>query len=189
MNTERRGNLVVGAVLLLVGAWFLARQFVPELDSLIPVTFEWPLLIIGVGLVFFVSSVLVRAPGLAIPGAIISGIGAILYYQNVSGDWDSWAYAWTLIPGFVGVGVLVSNFFEGRFLRGFREGFGMIAFSAIMFTIFGAFLGGPQILGDYWPILLVLAGLWMVVKGMIRPRQPAAKVEIDMNADEEGEVL
>jgi len=189
MDTERRGNLVVGIVLLLVGAGFLAREYVPAINELIPFGFDWPLLVIGIGLVFFVSSALVKAPGLAIPGAIIAGIGSILYYQNLSGDWDSWAYAWTLIPGFVGIGVLVSNFFEGRFNRGFRDGFGMIIFSAVMFAIFGAFLGGPALLGEYWPILLVVVGVWMVAKGLLKPGEPAAKVEIEMNDDGETEVV
>ncbi len=189
MNTERRSNMVVGVVLVLVGVWFLLGTYFPELADLIPVEFDWPVLIIGIGLIFFVSSALVKAPGLAVPGAILAGIGSILYYQNQTGDWDSWAYAWTLIPGFVGLGILISNFFEGRFIRGFKEGFGMIFFSLIMFAIFGSFLGGPAILGEYWPLLLVLAGLWMVGKGLIKPRGSSSKVETDMSGDEDMEVL
>jgi len=48
-------------------------------------------------------------PALAVPATIISGIGAILYYQDTTGDWDSWTYVWALIPGFLGVGLLIAG--------------------------------------------------------------------------------
>ena len=187
MDTQRRSNLIVGLLLLVIGAWFLAVQYIPDLANLFNINLEWPLWIVGLGLVFFISAALARAPGLAIPGAIIGGIGGLLYYQNATGDWDSWAYAWTLIPGFVGVGVMFTNFFEGRFMRGLREGFGLIFFSLIMYGIFGAFLGGPELFADYWPVLLILAGLWMVVRGFLRPNRPPISVDVTIEEDDEGE--
>ncbi len=188
MNTQRRSNLVVGLLLLLAGAWFLAIQYYPNLADFITVELEWPLTVVGLGLVFFIFAALARAPGLAIPGAIISGIGGLLYYQNASQDWESWAYAWTLIPGFVGVGVLISNFFEGRFINGLKEGFSLILISLFMFAIFGAFLGGPEILGDYWPVLLIALGVWMVAKGLLKPGKRNVKAKIQMNEDESEEL-
>ena len=188
MDTQRRGNLVVGFLLLLVGTWFLAGQYYPDLRFFNTLEFEWPLLVIGLGLVFFIFAGLVRAPGLAIPGAIIAGIGSLLYYQNATGDWESWAYAWTLIPGFVGTGVLISNFFEGRFIQGIKEGLSLIIFSLAMFAIFGAFLGGPEILVDYWPILIIALGVWMVAKGLLKPGKASVKAEINMNDDESDEI-
>jgi hypothetical protein len=188
MDTQRRSNLVVGFLLLLVGAWFLAGQYYPNLTDLISIDLEWPLMIVGLGLVFFVFAALARAPGLAIPGAIIAGIGGVLSYQNATGDWESWAYAWTLIPGFVGIGILVSNFFEGRFIKGLKEGASLLFISLILFTVFGGFLGGPEILGDYWPILLIVAGLWMVIKGLLNPKRDAMIDKTNMNAEEKEEL-
>ena len=189
MDTQRRGNLVVGFLILLVGAWFLAAQYFPDLIIFNALEFEWPLLVIGLGLVFFIFAALVRAPGLAIPGAIIAGIGSLLYYQNANNAWESWAYAWTLIPGFVGIGVLISNFFEGRFIQGIREGLSLIIFSLAMFAIFGAFLGGPEILGDYWPILIIALGVWMVAKSLLKPGKAKEKAEIKMNDEKSDEIL
>ena len=165
MDAQRRSNLVVGTLLLLVGGWFLALQFVPGLKDFINVDYEWPLLIIATGAVFLLFAILARAPGLAVPAAIIAGIGGLLYYQNNTGDWDSWAYAWTLIPGFVGIGVLLSNLLEGRFMRGLREGLSLIIFSLILFGFFGAFLGGPAILSTYWPVLLIILGIRIMMRG------------------------
>ncbi len=186
MDTQRRSNLVVGLLLLLVGAWFLAGQYFPDLADFFSVELEWPLLVVGLGLVFFIFAALARAPGLAIPGAIIAGIGSLLYFQNANNDWDSWAYAWTLIPGFVGIGVLISNFFEGRFVRGLKEGVSLVLISLVMFTIFGAFLGCPAILGEYWPILLIALGVWMLAKGLLSPGK--GKTKFNMNEDQSEEL-
>lgn len=170
MNTQQRSQLAIGLLLLIIGGWFLAVQVYPELGQYLYIEMEWPLIIIGLGLVFWVLAAVASAPGLAVPGAILAGIGGLLYYQNQTGDWDSWAYVWTLIPGFVGVGVFLMNFFEGRFGQGLREGGGMIIFSLIMYGVFGAFLGGPPILSTYWPALLIIVGVWMVFRGLLRPR-------------------
>jgi len=175
MDTERRSNIALGLVLLLVGGWFLASQFFPQLADLIPLEYQWPWWVIGVGLLFLIMAVVLRAPGMLVPASIIAGIGAILYYQNSTGDWDSWAYAWALIPGFAGVGVILMGLFEGRFLHGLKEGLGAILFSLFMFGIFGAFLGGPAVLSQLWPILLIGAGLWILLTGMRKPRRPAVE--------------
>ena len=183
MDAQRRSNLVFGTLLLLVGGWFLALQLVPGLEELVNFDYEWPLLIVATGVVFFLFALLARSPGLAVPAAIISGIGSLLYYQNSTGDWDSWAYAWALIPGFVGVGVLLSNLLEGRFMRGLREGLSLIVFSLILFGIFGAFLGGPEIFATYWPVLLILLGIRIMARGIFPVKSKDEAGEVDENGE------
>lgn len=185
MDAQRRSNLVFGTLLFLIGGWFLALQFFPGLGDIINLDYEWPLLVVATGAVFFLFALLARAPGLAVPAAIISGIGGLLYYQNSTGDWESWAYAWTLIPGFVGVGVLLSNLLEGRFMRGVREGLSLIVFSLILFGFFGAFLGGPEVLTTYWPVLLILLGIRVMMRGVF----PAKVREETGEVDENGEII
>ncbi|HEY4718882.1 MAG TPA: hypothetical protein VIH14_07705 [Anaerolineales bacterium] len=172
MDTERRSSIAIGLVLVLVGGWFLAGQIFPQLNELIPIQNQWPWWVIAAGVLFLLMAAVLRAPGMAVPAAIITGIGGILYYQNTSGDWKSWAYAWALIPGFAGVGVIIMGLFEGRFLHGLREGLGTILFSLFMFGVFGAFLGGPPILRQLWPIFLIGAGIWVLLGGIRRPRKP-----------------
>ena len=188
MNTQQRGSLAIGVLLLLFGGWFLAAQFYPQLNDLIQLEYAWPLWVIGVGVTFFLLAVIIRVPDLAVPAAIISGIGGILYYQNQSGDFASWAYAWTLIPGFVGIGVFLSSFMAGRFTHGLKEMLRLLVISAVLFGVFGSFLGGPAYLGEYWPLLLIVLGLWILGRGLLNPRdkaRPQAEVVVDVSVEEE----
>jgi hypothetical protein len=171
MDVDRRSNLAFGLILLLVGGFFLAAQFVPQLSQLVQIHYAWPLWVVGVGLIFLVMAVAVRAPGLAVPASIISGIGGILYYQNATGAWESWSYAWTLIPGFVGIGILIMNLLEGRFLQGIKDAIWPILVSLIMFGIFSSFLGGNNQFNQLWPLLLIGLGLWTMLEGVSRRRR------------------
>lgn len=170
MDQSRNRNLGLGVLLVLLGAWFLAVQFVPGLGTWVERYFDWPWIIVGIGLLFVLTGALSGVAELAIPGSIIGGIGGLLYYQNATGDWDSWAYAWTLIPGFVGVGIFITNVLKGRFREALREGSGSIVISVLLFGVFGSFMGGPAILGQYWPVLLILLGLWMLVRPLFGTR-------------------
>lgn len=167
---RQRSNLVVGVILLLVGGWFLALQIVPGLGDLLNIEFSWPLFVVGAGLLLLVFGLLVGAPDMAIPASIVGGIGGLLYWQNTTGRWESWAYVWTLIPGFVGVGIILAGLLKGQIRRALVEGVGVLVTSLVLFAIFSSFLGGVNLFGDYWPVLLILLGLWMLVRVILRPR-------------------
>ena len=170
MDRQMRRNLVVGVVLVLLGVWFLAVQFVPGLGSWINIEWSWPLLIMAVGAFLLLFGLLVGAPGMAVPAVIVAGIGGILYYQNATGDWTSWSYLWTLIPGFVGVGVILAGLLGGDFRGSLTEGGGLIIISLILFFIFASIMGGWNLLGDYWPVLLILLGVWLLIRQLFRSR-------------------
>jgi hypothetical protein len=168
MASRRRTNLIGGIILILAGALFLAVQLLPGLVPPFNIVISWPLIVVGVGVLLLVFGILVSSPGMAVPACIVSGIGAILYYQNLTGDWGSWAYAWTLIPGFTGVGIILAGLLGGTFKQSLRDGGGLIVISVIMFAIFSSFLGGPHILGVYWPVLIILLGLWLLIRAFLR---------------------
>jgi hypothetical protein len=158
MKREHKGSLAAGLVLISLGVLFLVVQFVPGLQ--VYIAFSWPLIIVGIGLLLLIFGVLAGAPGLAVPACIVGGIGVLLYWQNASGNWESWAYAWTLIPGFAGLGVLLSGLLGRENTRqAISSGFWLILISLVMFAIFGSLLGVLKIGGRYWPILLIMLGL------------------------------
>ncbi len=185
---KRRGSLTFGILLILIGGWYLAVQLFEPLEDWLDNFAEWPFLIIGLGLLFLVAAVVSGVTGLAIPGTIISGIGGILYYQNYYNDWESWAYAWTLIIGFVGIGVFIMHLLEGNLRKAVSEGGNTILNSAVLFLIFGSFFraifGKDPFLGDYWPLLLIVAGLWMLVRPFLR-RRPPVEMEAEIEVIEE----
>ncbi len=160
---EKRSSIVGGLILILVGALFLLMQLFPGLAEQIDMAQQWPFIIIVVGGVFLLTALL-GTPPLAIPGSIITGIGGLLYYQNLTGNWGSWAYAWALIPGFVGIGRMLMYLLQGKARRGIREGGRLVLISAVMFVVFAAFFNGLGGLGRYWPVLLILGGAALLFK-------------------------
>lgn len=180
MNDSRKANSLFGVLLMLVGVWFLAGQFFPQINELIPANLEWPVLIAALGALLLVLSVLMQSPSMAIPAAVLAGLGGIFYYQNQSGDWASWSYMWTLIPGFAGVGTLIKNLLEGQFWHGLREGLTSIAFSAALFVFFSGILGGPDLLYRFWPLLLIGVGVSMLLRNRRSAPRPAPASKPDI---------
>jgi hypothetical protein len=158
----------LGLLLILAGAVFLAQQFYPKLRIWEYFAFSWLWYVIGAGALLLLLGLLVGAPGMAVPAVIVAGIGGLLYWQETTGNWDSWAYAWTLIPGFVGIGIILEALLEGKLRAGLRAGGSLVVISAILFVIFASFLGGPALLGTYWPVLLILIGLWFIIRSLLR---------------------
>ena len=105
---------------------------------------------------------------MAVPACIVAGIGGILYYQNMTGDWASWAYAWTLIPGFVGVGIdpgwLVWR--DIPQIAAGRRHFDPDQPDPVRHLLL--LLGGKSYLGVYWPVLIILLGLWLLIRPLFK---------------------
>jgi hypothetical protein len=171
MNRQNRSTLAAGLIMVLIGAWLLAMRLIPGLSIQINAWISWPWIVIGVGLLILVIGLLVGVPGMAVPAMVVSGIGAILYWQNATGHWETWAYAWTLIPGFVGLGTILTGILGENPRQSFRTGINMILGSLVAFVIFASFLGGWNLLGPYWPALLILLGLWLLISSLLRIRR------------------
>lgn len=172
MDQSKRGSLAMGLLLILAGAFFLLTQFYPAFNTWVDLNLSWPWFVIGVGVLFFIFGFAFMLPGMLVAACVIGGIGGLLYWQNMTGNWTSWSYAWTLIPGFSGVGILLASILDRTGEFTVLKGLDTIFTSLIMFLIFGSFLGGFNLLGNYWPLLLVLAGLMIVLRTVFR-RRPA----------------
>lgn len=133
----------------------------------------WPLIPAGLGAMFLLAAVLTRAGGLAIPGTILGGVGAILYWQNTSGNWASWSYVWALIPGLVGLGFVLATLFGVRSRGLLVTGLYFIFWALLFFAIFAAFFGSDIAILRYWPVFIILLGGWLLARSLIK-RKPAA---------------
>lgn len=104
---ERRMTLAIGVLLILAGATVLGiRQLGLDVAEA-----GWPLFVIVPGIVLFLVGLAVGGrggTGFAVAGSIATVSGLILAFQDRTGLWATWAYAWALVaPGGVGLGLAV----------------------------------------------------------------------------------
>ena len=110
----RRGSVVVGVILVVTGLFaVVARQAGMDLLAV-----GWPAFVIIPGILFFGAALAIGGRpgvGLAVPGGIITMVGLVLAFQNATGAWVTWAYAWALVaPGGVGLGLLLYGLLTGQ---------------------------------------------------------------------------
>ncbi len=171
MNRTQRSSLAIGVILVLIGLYFMLANVVPGFDQWLNISYSWPTIILAVGAGLLVIGLIVGAPDMAVPAVIVAGIGGILYFQNVTGMWGSWAYMWTLIPGFSGIGMILAHILGARDRYSIGSALDTVGTSLVLFIIFGAFFGAFKALGDYWPLLLVAAGVLIGIRTLLRPRK------------------
>lgn len=193
MSSQRNaGALVGGSLLILFGLLALFGQIFRGFNFWN--TF-WPFFIIGFGLLFFVGMFAGgrSVSGLAIPGAIITTIGLMLFYQNISGHWESWAYGWTVILMAVGLGIFIMGLW-GQNVSQRSAGLRVLRIGVILFVIFGAFFelifsaGMPFGLRSIiFPVALILLGGYLILTrtGLLPGRSTQIDSEpMDRNLEE-----
>ncbi|MGZ6315859.1 MAG: LiaF transmembrane domain-containing protein [Anaerolineales bacterium] len=168
-DRSRAAPLVGGTLLIAFGLLSLASQL---FRNVVQWSYLWPLIIIVFGGLFFAGMFLGgrQVSGLAIPGAIITGIGLMLLYQNITSQWESWAYSWTLIVVFVGAGIFLMGLYgadAGQRYAGVR----VMRIGLILFVVFGAFFEmifsmdhSLGFRGLLFPSLLILLGVYLIVR-------------------------
>lgn len=190
METKPRnaGTLIGGAFLIALGLLALFSELFGRLNFW--GTF-WPFIIIGIGAMFFAGMVAggKSAAPLAIPGSIVGMIGLMLFVQNVTGRFESWAYGWTVIVFSVGLGIFIMGLWSGDAEQR-RSGKGVMSVGAILFIIFGAFFEGLIFrsvgFSDYiFPVALILLGLYLVIKrsGLFSSRKDESLASTDISEE------
>lgn len=179
-ETSRARGTAAGLVLLAVGGVALAaRQAGVELGSL--VDGGWPLFIIVPGVALLAAAFVPAPPdglGFAIAGSIVTTVGAILLYQQTSGNWESWAYAWALIPLAAGSGMSVYGLLTGhRDIAG--SGVRLAVVAGLLFLIgtwyFNAVFETGRIpidIGTWWPVVVLGLGLLVLGRALLMPPAP-----------------
>jgi hypothetical protein len=164
------GAAVLGALLIVLGLVFLAGQYW-NIDL---GRFGWPVYVIGPGLAVVVLGLTQRnGSGLTISGSMLTIIGLILLYQNLTDRWESWAYAWTLVaPGGSGVGMVLYGLRAtnaGMVRTGLWQVVTAVGLFAVGFLFFEAVLGisGERFPLPNWvlPLAVIVIGLLLLVRG------------------------
>jgi hypothetical protein len=174
-NRQNAGALVGGALLILFGLLALLTQLFSGFNFW---GSFWPFLIMGFGAMFFVGMFAggKSVAGLAIPGSIIMVVGLMLFIQNLTNHWESWAYGWTVILIAVGLGILIMGLYADNESQR-QSGLRVIKIGLVMFIIFGAFF--EMIFNSFglsnvlFPVALILLGLYLLVtrSGLLSARR------------------
>jgi hypothetical protein len=153
-------------ILVAVGLIALGLMFLLNIDAL------WPVFILVPGLIFMGAAIRGgrATAGLAIPGSIISGTAILLFVQNVSNYWESWAYAWTLYGVFLGFGfVTMANVLDDDRLAALGRSFmlfGLMAFAAFGF-FFEVIIGLGGFVSGWWAWILIAAGIVILARSFL----------------------
>ncbi len=177
MDTTRRGTVLLGLALVILGGLALLGRFL-DIDML---GLGWPIFVIAPGIVLFAVGVAIGGKaglGLAIPGGIITMVGVVLSFQSATGLWGTWAYAWALVaPGGVGLAMVLYGLVTGQGDVA-RGGLPVLLTGIGLFIGFGLFFEGVLNLsglgGFAEPLLavaLVALGIGVILFGLFR-RQP-----------------
>jgi hypothetical protein len=108
-------------------------------------------------------------------------VGLILAVQNTFGLWQSWAYAWALIPASVGLGLRLMGERLGQpkavatgtmMLEGFLLAF--VVCAALFELILDlSHFGGGALRGTIGPAILILAGVYLLLRRRASSSNPS----------------
>jgi hypothetical protein len=169
-------TLAFGLILVLVGAVLFAGQ----LAGIGIEDIGWPFFVIATGLAILLIGLLVaNEQGMVIGGTVVTTVGLVLFYQDQTGRWESWAYAWALVgPAASGLGLALWGVRSGS-VSDLRNGtwglLGGLALFAVGFLFFEGVIGigGERLALPEWllPVAVIAIGVVVLFRGMLERRE------------------
>ena len=164
MNRRNQG---LGIALILIGVLVIVGRSFGIGDG------GWPIIIVLVGVGLLVAGFVgpERTSRVVVAGSTVTTVGLILFVQNLTGYFQSWAYAWGLVVAGLGLGTFLHAAIRHeaerersglRLVRG-----GLLAF-AVLGLFFELFIFGN--LGNAWlfrwalPLVLILVGAFLFLR-------------------------
>lgn len=173
--TDRRPDrsaLALGALLIGAGILLFAGQLL-DVDIM---SLGWPLIIVGIGVALLLLGLTVSAEqGMVVGGTVVTTVGLVLLFQDQTGRWESWAYAWALVgPAASGLGMLMWGLRSAN-ATDIRNGtwglLGGLALFAIGFLFFEGMIGisGERLPIAEWVLPAAVIGIGVVIlaRGLI----------------------
>lgn len=170
-------GLVLGAILVIVGLILFAGQ-VADIGF---GALGWPLWIVGIGVaILLVGLFLAPESPVIVGGTVVTTVGLVLLYQDVTGNWQTWAYAWALVgPAASGLGMALWGLrrADATSVRGGLWGFlGGLALFAVGFLFFEGIIGlsGFDVALPEWvlPATIIAIGLVVLLRGVFGRAEP-----------------
>lgn len=140
----------------------------------------WPIWVVAVGAAILLAGLLVtREQGMVIGGTVVTTVGLVLLYQNATGHWESWAYAWALVgPAASGLGLVIWGLRSGNGgdIRngtwGLLGGLGIFAVGYLFFEGVIGISGRELPIADWvLPLVVIGIGVVMLARGLLQRRE------------------
>ena len=180
-------QLVIGGIIVIIGAWFLLEAYVPALD----LGRFWPVALIAIGLAILAAGMRARPPtppsgpaemtatpcgggprgGPLIAATWLIGLGVLFLVRDFSGL--SWGEAWPLFIIWIGVGTLVSQLVRlGRAPIGAWSLVWPLAWiavgSVLLLSTTQVIEASPgELIARWWPVVPIVIGAWFLVAAVL----------------------
>ena len=167
-------RLLLGGALIVLGILFLLGQ----LFDFSLGYYLWPFYIIVPGVLLFALALKEQGSAsehpLMVIGSIVTMVGLILFYQNSSGHWESWAYAWALVgPTSIGLGQMLYGKLKGR-EELVQSGTHLATVGGVIFlaglVFFELIIGLGNVGGIGWPAVLIILGVVLLLRKYLPQR-------------------
>ncbi|WP_026073732.1 hypothetical protein [Acetivibrio cellulolyticus] len=159
----QKSNFIWGFLLIILGGLLLSSNIF-NFNFLTPMLFL-PILVLGIGLSFEASYFINRrAPGLLVPGGILSTIG-LLFFFEVTTNWQFASRTWPIYVLSVAIGLFQLYLFSGKPKGLLIPIFILLAvtvsfLSMTILSVFNSLINFRLVIS----ILLILFGLFIVTK-------------------------
>ncbi|MFQ6618484.1 MAG: LiaI-LiaF-like domain-containing protein [Fidelibacterota bacterium] len=149
-------TIIIGLILIVIGVILIFGNL-----GFFDIQKFWPLVIVASGLAFFYGYLAdKRSYGFLMPGSIITIIGLLFLFCSLT-TWAWMEYLWPVfilspVPGFI------LMYIAGERKEGFLV-------PAVILSIIGVFfLLETFSLGTYWPVILIIAGIYLLIKSVLK---------------------
>jgi hypothetical protein len=161
-------ELALGAILVVAGIILLVAQLA-DVDVW---SLGWPFIIVAVGVGILVFGLVsANDSGMVVGGTVTTSVGLVLAFQNATGLWATWAYAWALVgPAASGLGLLIYGLRAGD-RSDIRNGtwglLGGLGLFAVGFLFFEGIIGlsGFDFTIAEWVLPALVIGIGVVILG------------------------
>lgn len=172
----RRNPQVFGAILIAIGVLLLLSQLVDsQFFRLNFGAIPWPMfqIVPGVAIAVFGLWLARQIPAITVLGVVITVTGLIFWFQQATGTYQTWAYAWALVaPTSIGLGLLL----HGTVTRQqslINLGINLTIIGLVLFGIGFSFFEfainlsglGDSLIGRLvGPVLLMVFGIYLLLR-------------------------
>ncbi len=164
---NKRSDSILGILLILFGFFLLSAQF-----GWISWENIWPVFLIVGGIMFYLGFLANRNNyGLLMPGSILTVIGVLFLYTSAH-NWHQMEVLWPTFILAPGIGFVLMYIFGPK-------GNGLWIPAGILIIIALVFYAQFSCFFRYWPVILIIIGIFIIFNGMDKKSKSKSKDTID----------